>query len=105
MGVLYNNDMEYICDEEGCRFVAKTPASLASHKHYKHGVKAKPNSKSGTVVNRLEAIADRLEEKVDSSNHHSSYICPVCGGELELISDTPINVGIYKLRCSKCYEA
>ena len=85
--------MDYKCDEPGCDFVAHTPASLGSHKRYKHKIR-KPESNS----DRLCDLLDKIELKVGSSNLSK---CPVCGSPLELMLNGP---GIYKLKCSKCYE-
>lgn len=104
--------MEYICPE--CEKEFQSPAALGAHRWKSHGIAgkfAKANPMNG-VMEKLEEISNKLNnpEKVyalensSEPEHNPGIACPVCGSELELVSATPINVGLYQLKCQKCFN-
>ena len=87
--------MDFRC--EVCNFEAKSAASLGSHKHYKHGIQAKVSGFDEGLVKRLEAVAEKLESKVQPC----LYTCPDCGSILAPHRDS--KAGLFHLKCPKCY--
>lgn len=74
--------MFYQC--EVCGAMCSTAPALGSHKR-------KHREKKNEMGELVEKLVDKL----------AGYRCPDCGNELVLMVDS---IGIYKLKCQRCYE-